>query len=386
MRILVVTSQFPLAGDRNRGRPIVQTVRALSRLATVRVLNPVATYAGGLRPGSYTYCPPEGADVDGCDVRTVAYPALPLLSRPLNGWLAARTLHVPLAAFAPDVVLAYWLYPDAFAAMLAARRARLPLVVGARGSDLRVRDAVSRQLTRPVLRGANQVLAVSQDLAEVAVASYGADADRVRVIPNGCDASLFAPRDQAGARHALGLAGDAQVVLYVGRLVAEKGLLELLAAVRQLARTHPRVQLVLAGDGPMAATLRAAAADAGAPPVTFAGPLGPEEVARWMAACDLVTLPSYSEGHPNVLVEALACGRPVVATRVGGIPEIVQADDGLLVPPRDIPALAAALGEALGRDWDRARIADRRSRSWADVAIDTLAACEDAAHEGALRA
>lgn len=377
MRLLIVTSQFPIAGEPNRGRPIYQTVRELSRLAQVRVLSPVATYPRWAQPRSYLYrASDEHHSVPGCDVEYVRYPALPAVSRPFNGRLCARAIAAPLRAFAPDLVLSYWLYPDAYGAMLAARQAEVPLVVGARGSDLRVRDAISRRLTRPVLHAARRLLVVSEDLGRVAERDYGAHPDRIRAIPNGCDASIFHPADRAEARRALDLPADAEVVTYVGRLVPEKGLRELLAATGALRASRPRLQLVLVGEGPMHAELAALAA-AGELPVRFAGTRPPVEVARWMCASDLVTLPSYSEGHPNVLVEALACGRPVVATPVGGIPEVVDAASGVLVPARDPAALAEGLREALERDWDEAALARRFSRDWRQVAQDTLLACEE---------
>jgi teichuronic acid biosynthesis glycosyltransferase TuaC len=377
MRLLIVTSQFPIAGEPNRGRPIYQTVRELSRLAQVRVLSPVATYPRWAQPRSYLYrASDEHHSVPGCDVEYVRYPALPAVSRPFNGRLCARAIAAPLRAFAPDLVLSYWLYPDAYGAMLAARRAEVPLVVGARGSDLRVRDAISRRLTRPVLHAARRLLVVSEDLGRVAERDYGAHPDRIRAIPNGCDASIFHPADRAEARRALDLPADAEVVTYVGRLVPEKGLRELLAAAGALRASRPRLQLVLVGEGPMHGELAALAA-AGELPVRFAGTRPPAEVARWMCASDLVTLPSYSEGHPNVLVEALACGRPVVATPVGGIPEVVDAASGVLVPARDPAALAEGLREALERDWDEAALARRFSRDWRQVAQDTLLACEE---------
>ena len=377
MRLLIVTSQFPIAGEPHRGRPIYQTVRELSRLAQVRVLSPVATYPRWAQPRSYLYrASDEHHSVPGCDVEYVRYPALPAVSRPFNGRLCARAIAAPMRAFAPDLVLSYWLYPDAYGAMLAARRIGAPLVVGARGSDLRVRDAISRRLTRPVLHAARRLLVVSEDLGRVAERDYGARPDRIRAIPNGCDASIFHPADRAEARQALDLPADAEVVTYVGRLVPEKGLRELLVAAGELRSTHPRLQLVLVGEGPMHAELAALAA-AGDLPVRFAGTRPPAEVARWMCASDLVTLPSYSEGHPNVLVEALACGRPVVATPVGGIPEVVDAASGMLVPVRDPAALADGLRQALERDWDEAALARRFSRDWRQVAQDTLLACEE---------
>lgn len=381
MRLLIVTSQFPIAGEPNRGRPLLQTIRELTKLAEVRVLSPVARYPRWAQPRSYIYRAPEpGLSVSGCDARHVEYPALPALSRPFNGALCARALHAPLSEFAPDLVLSYWLYPDAYGALLAARRAGVPLVAGARGSDIRVRDAISRRLTRRVVRGADALLTVSDDLGRLAVRDYGANAERVHVVPNGCDASIFHPRDRAAARAALGVPADARLVVYVGRLVPEKGLRELLEAARQLAPTMPDLRIALVGEGPMRAELTALAAQSGCE-VVFAGAQPPDEVARWMAASDLVTLPSYSEGHPNVLVEALACGRGVVATPVGGIPEVVDADSGVLVPPRDARTLAEGLRSALARDWDETTLARRFSRSWEAVAEETLHACESALRE-----
>lgn len=382
MRILIVTSQFPIAGEPHRGRPVYQTVRELSRLAEVKVLSPIATYPGWARPRSYLYRPAEHQAVaPGCDVDYVTYPALPAVSRPFNGHLCARALSRPVRAFAPDVVLAYWLYPDGYGALRAAREAGVPFLAGARGSDLRVRDAVSRRLTRPVVRAARRLLVVSEDLGRVAAEQYGADPERIRAIPNGCDAALFRPGDRQAARAALGLAQDAEVVLYVGRLVPEKGLRELVHATRRLLATRPRARVVLVGDGPLYAELAATLAAEPALPLQLAGSQAPAEVARWMVASDLVTLPSYSEGHPNVLVEALACGRPVVATPVGGIPEVVDAASGLLVPARDADALADTLAEALAQDWDEAALARRFSRDWEQVARDTLLACEEALAE-----
>ena len=378
MRILVVTSQFPVAGEPTRGRPILQTVRELARLADVRVLSPVARYPRWAQPRSYLFRDPgAGIDVPGVDVEYVTYPALPALSRPFNGWLCAGAIGPAARRFAADVVLSYWLYPDAFGARRVARRLGTAFVAGARGSDIRVRDAVSRLLTKPVVRDADRLLVVSADLGRLAVADYGADAARVRVIANGCDAAVFHRRERAPARAALGVDASAELVLYVGRLVAEKGLRELAAAMRTLRRDRPRAELVLVGDGPLRGELEALAADPVAG-LRLAGAQAASEVAVWMAASDLVVLPSWSEGHPNVLVEALACGRPVLSCPVGGVPEVVDADCGVLVPPRDEAALVAGLRDALDRDWDEAALSQRFSRGWDDVARDTLAACREA--------
>jgi teichuronic acid biosynthesis glycosyltransferase TuaC len=381
MRILVVTSQFPIAGEPNRGRPILQTVRELARLADVRVISPVATYPRWARPRSYLFRAPLPQQVQDCDTEYVSYPALPMVSRPFNGHLCGMAITEAMARFAPDVVLSYWLYPDAFGAMRAASRLGIPWVAGARGSDLRVRDAVSRMLTGQVVRRARRLLVVSEDLRRVAIERYGAAPDRTITIPNGCNAAIFHPASRSEARRQLGVDEGAKLVMYVGRLVPEKGLRELLEATAMLSQAHPRVELALIGDGPLRDELDQSARRIAGVPVHLPGAMDASMVARWMAASDLVTLPSYSEGHPNVLVEALASGRPVVATHVGGIPEVVDASCGVLVAPRDVHALSVALGQVMDRGWDPDALARRFSRDWSGVARETLQVCMDAFSE-----
>lgn len=379
MRIALVTSQFPVAADPTRGRPLYQTACALARIADVHVVSPVAVYPRWARPRSYLFKPAEAATL-GCEAEYVTYPALPLLTRALNGRLCGRALDAPLARLRPDVVLSYWLYPDAYGAMLAAGHAGLPWLAGARGSDIRVRDAVSRRLTRRVVGHARRLLVVSEDLGRLAVSDYDADPARVRVIANGCDATTFHLGDRGAARRALGVPASARLLVYAGRLVPEKGLRELLAAASEVASKHEDLEIALIGDGPMRAELAASIGGLEFP-VRLEGTQPPATVAQWMTAADLVVLPSYSEGHPNVLVEALACGRAIVATRVGGIPEVVDAKSGFLVPPRDAEALARAIDEALGRDWDERALSLRFSRGWDEVAADTLRACEETVAE-----
>jgi teichuronic acid biosynthesis glycosyltransferase TuaC len=110
--------------------------------------------------------------------------------------------------------------------------------------------------------------------------------------------------------------------------------------------------------------------------VHLPGGLEPLQVADWIAASDVLTLPSWSEGYPNVVVEAVACGRPVVATDVGGTNEIIHRHNGILVPARNPEALRAGLEQALNADWDHDKIAAAIRRTWDDVAAQTLEVCE----------
>jgi teichuronic acid biosynthesis glycosyltransferase TuaC len=385
LRLAVVTSQFPIAADPTRGRPIIQTLEALAKRTTLEVFVPHACYPAWLAPRSYRYVePPEGEErLNGLVVHHVRYSTLPLVGRLLNGHRVGRALRAPLREFRPTLVLSYWLYPDAFGAAAVAGELCVPLVSGARGSDIRARDAASLALTRSALARSTRVLTVSEDLRQIAVERFGVRADRITTVPNGCNTAIFRPAERAAVRARLGVPGAARLVMFAGRVVPAKGVRELLTAWLDLARHDSNLHLAVVGDGPVRAELQArcAAADL-AGRAHFPGALPAGQVAEWMQACDVFCLPSHTEGHPNVLVEALACGRPVVATPVGGILEIVDKHNGLLTPVGDAVLLAEALRSALSRGWDETVLSARFGRSWDEVAAETLAVCEAALRDG----
>lgn len=379
-RIAIVTPIFPVAQDRTRGRFTYETAKALSQLARVRVyiqqpdyprLSGRAAAGTGLLPHDYAH--------EGLDVEAVSYPAVPGLTRGINGWTGGRRLLAHVREFQPEVLLGYWVYPDGYAALHAARKLGVPAVIGALGSDIHLQKGVSARLSRHTLQQADAVIAVSEAMRQSVIHEYGASASQVHTIVNGFNTGVFFAQPQAEMRAKLGVAADAKLIIYVGRLIEAKGLRELITAFAQMAVSDAKAYLVLVGNGPFKDVLSSEVAKHGLDKrVTFTGGLEPRLVADWIGAADLLTLPSWSEGYPNVLVEALACGRPVVATQVGGIPEIINASNGRFVPARDAGALRAALQDALQRSWDHAAIAASMRRTWLDVGRETLAVCEDA--------
>jgi glycosyltransferase involved in cell wall biosynthesis len=382
LRIAISTPAYPLPGDPTRGRYIYEIARCLGKLATVEVFFHTGRYPRlrWLRPRSFV---PTNvtSDLSTPDVKVTAfdYPSFPIVSRAVNGYVSGQALLRRLKPFEPDVVLGYWIYPEGYGAWRCAQHLGIPCVLGGLGTDIRACVGLTRWFSGRVLRAADQLIMVSEEMRRLAIERFGVDPARVHAITNGVNTSIFHPRVEALMRRKLGLPGGARIILYVGRFVVSKGLRELLEAFAALAAQDSDLHLVLIGDGVIREELRARVATAPwGVQVYLPGAMQPEAIAEWIGAADLLCLPSYSEGYPNVVVEALASGRPVVATDVGGIPELVNITNGRLVPPRDAVALQIALAEAIGHAWDQQAIAAAWSRSWDDVARATLAVCQQA--------
>jgi glycosyltransferase involved in cell wall biosynthesis len=370
MRVAVVTPLFPISTEPYRGQPIYLTVKALAAMAEVEAFYVAPRYPSFLQPRSYQYKIADPAwQPGGVKTTYLTYPSVPVLGRLTNPAAGCAAVMGALRRFRPDLILSYWLYPEGLAAVMAGRKLGVPVIVGSRGSDLlRIPDRVTRRGTARALRQASAAIVVSGELRREAVA-LGAPADQVHLVVNGCDRSVFHPADRAAARAALGIDPRARLVLYVGHLLGSKGLNELAAAWRGVRAAVPDASLALIGEGALRPTLAAS------PGLTLLGPRPAREIAQWLAACDLFTLPSHSEGCPNVVIEALACGRPVVGAAVGAIPDLLDETSGLLVPPRDSAALEAALIQALHSRWDQSVIAAAHARSWEDAAAETLRVC-----------
>ena len=280
------------------------------------------------------------------------------------------------------IVHGHWVVPGgAMAALAAAGR---PLVVSLHGSDVFVaeRHAVAGAVARRTFARAGWVTACSADLRDRAL-GLGADAARSSVVPYGVEAGTVRTDDaRARGRALLGVAPGVPLVLTVGRFVRKKGFEYLIDAVPALVARHPTVQVVIAGDGDLAAELRARASAAGVTDhVRFPGLLAHQSVPLALAAADVAVVPSIRDdagnvdGLPNVVLEALASGTPVVATPAGGIGSaITDGENGLLVPERDAAGLAAAIARlladpALGASLaERARARVRDAHGWSGVA------------------
>jgi len=377
MRVISVSHMFPNSVYPQVGVFVKERLKHVALKADLTMVAPVQSFPFSDLIGKYAGLsrvrPQE--TIDGMSVHHPRYFLIPKYLKILDAAFYSRSLAPYIEELAEscdcDLFDFHWVYPDAIGGLDWARKLGKKTVVTVRGNEAiyyfdrnLVRKVVQRRL-----KEFDHVIAVSNDLKEKILADFGVERRRVTVIPNGVDTAKFHPMDRGRARLQCGLAANRRYLLTVSRFSGEKGLGHLLRAFARLR--SPETELVLIGEGPLKGELLALADSLGVRErLKLPGVLGHAEICAWYNAADLFCLPSLWEGCPNVVIEALACGTPVVASRVGGIPDLVPHDDhGILVPPGDSELLAQALEQALAKAWDRGGISQFGSaHSWSEVA------------------
>jgi glycosyltransferase involved in cell wall biosynthesis len=350
MRVLAVTNLFPNPWQPNRAPFNRQQFGALARRHQVCVIAPIPwtdEFSLRRRRAAPALLPDRRVTCGGLDVIHPRYLFPPRILRGFYGHLFRHCIHDhfhrALVQFKPDIVLAAWAYPDGWAAAQLAREVGLPVAIKVHGSDiLLLKDgSVRARRTVEALQRADAVVTVSQHLGR-RIAQLGVRQDKISVVYNGVNAGLFSPADRAEAKRRLGFQPNLPLVLYVGNLLPVKGPDVLINACAHLDRSGVSFRCRLIGQGAMRADLeRQIHALRLADRIKLLGPRPLEDLPDWYRAANVLAIPSRSEGIPNVALEAMACGTPVVATDVGGIPEIVPSQS--LVPPDNPQALADAL-------------------------------------------
>jgi teichuronic acid biosynthesis glycosyltransferase TuaC len=280
-----------------------------------------------------------------------------------------------------DLIDAHFGYPEGAAAALAGAHFRVPFTITLRGSEtMFAASPARRRVLGWAMRRAAHVIAVSGDLRDFALRE-GVDLARATTVPNGIDPALFWARDPHAARLHHALSPHSRIIVSAGELIEAKGHHLLIQAAKVLLERGLDVQVIIVGGtargGPRYEhRLRSLVSELGlADRVRLVGWVNRETLAELLSAADLFCLASYTEGWPNVVHEALACGTPVIASAVGGVRDMLPGEDyGIAVPPQDLAALIEALDRGLGSSWDRAAISNwGRSRTWADVASEVIA-------------
>jgi len=375
MRILALTNLYPNPYQPHRATYNRQQFRALATEHDVQVIAPIA-WTGEWSARRRTKQQLLNEDRKRlCDGMVIHHPRYAFTPKMLRGWYGQflvqsirSCFHEAVREFRPDIVLGSWAYPDGWAAVRLAREAGLPVAIKVHGSDLLSLDEHPAKLKRTTqaLKSADAVITVSQHLAGRAI-EMDIDPSRVHVIYNGVDRSVFHPVPRETARQQLSLTSSDPLILFVGNLVPVKGLDVLINALTTLVKTGQRFECVMVGDGPLKAELQTQIDASGLTErVRMIGARPLEELPLWYQSANLVVLPSWSEGVPNVLLEAAACGTPFVASNVGGIPEIAPSD--ALVTPGDSTSLAERIGAFLDSSHRSTSDSTFHTRSWNESA------------------
>lgn len=358
MNVLFVSNLYPNSLEPSRGVFNEYQIRHLAKRCPVKVVAPIAWF-----PIRGRYAPPGELPkfevLHDIEVHHPRHFYVPKIARRFNAALYAsgikQTVYDIYDDFRFEVIFVNWTYPDACGVARLAQHFNVPFVTSVSGSDahvfLTMRDRAAQIVN--MFRQAAAVTTRSQDLKDMLLA-HGVDGRKVNVVYNGVDGARFQSIPRAEARKRLGLDPARQILLYVGRLSPEKGpddLVRALAHARQYYAITP--QLVFVGDGPLRASLQQLAGSLGVTDlIVWAGWKKPHETRDFFCAADFLCLPSQNEGVANVVLESFSCGLPVIATAVGGIPEIMTAETGLLAAPCEPASLAAAIYKAGRRVWD----------------------------------
>lgn len=357
MRVLTFSTLYPSEARPRHGIFVETRLRHMIALGDVdaRVVAPVPWFPSGWKGfGAYARfaATPRREQRHGVAIshpRYLMVPKIGMAMQPLAlaiaGLRAVRRMRRD--GFDCDVLDAHYFYPDGVAAAIMAKRLRKPLVVTARGSDLNLIADLpwARRRILAAARRCARIVCVSAALRDRAIA-IGIEPESVEVLRNGVDLGLFTPQDRDDSLRALGLDRlPRPLLLAVGNLVPEKGL-DL--AVHALARI-PQASLLIVGEGSEARALGRLAAELGVTSrLAIIAAMPQQRLALAYSAADLLVLPSLREGWPNVVLEAMACGTPVVAADVGGVREILSDPrTGRVLPQRSVEALVAGIADIL---------------------------------------
>jgi len=377
---LLLTNLYPNSQEPERGVFVKQLVDELRKNMDITIVSPLP-YFPIFKPlgvfkkwRKYSLIQYKEMELDGEYVYYPKYFVFPRLTTWIQSILMYLSIYKLLSRLHKankfDVINAQWLYPDGVAGLWVAKKLGIPIVLTGHGSD------VHRDLKVPIIRWqilhslkkADFIVLVSDSLAEIVV-GCGVSPQKIKVIPNGVHWELHNDIDRDEARRQLGLNDGNKHLLFVGRLVEVKGLKYLIQASKYI--DNDDIVFHIIGDGPLLEGLKTLTRIIGVEnKFRFEGQKRHNEVMRWMKAADIFCLPSLQEGCPNVILEAISAGTPIVASSVGAIPLLIKDGIGFTIPPSDVESLAEKLNIALEKYWDRNMISSHAEiYGWDKIAM-----------------
>ncbi|SFI65740.1 glycosyltransferase family 4 protein [Thermoflavimicrobium dichotomicum] len=358
LRVLVISHMYPNPVNPMSGIFVHNELKALMKEGVeVRVLAPIPYFPLYPKWRGYRDIEKE-VELDGISVTYVPtwmFPGGLFFSR--YGELYERALRPKVEEakkeFSFDIIHCHTIFPDGYAGGLLKQIGNVPVVATIHGSDIMVYPKRSQAIfnkTETALSMVDYVITVSERLwieAKKMVPDL-----RGETVYNGFDPERFTRMVKKEARRKLGISEKGKYLLFVGNLYPVKGIQFLLQAFAQIASQNEDLHLYLVGHGPLRTSLEQQTKELGIQDrVSFMGRRPYEEIPVWLGSADVVVLSSLSEGLPSILLESMGCARPMVATEVGGIPEILKdGETGYLVKPKDVDGLAGRLHKILVED------------------------------------
>lgn len=380
MKVLVITSVFPNRKQPTLGVFVRERMFHVAKLCKIKVIAPVPCFPlARLIKKDYRPIVPRKEIQNGIEVFHPRFFNIPRFFKFLDSFLFVLSIFRTVVKVKKnldfDVIDAHFVYPDGIAAVLIGKILRKSVVITLRGPRNTSPSSLLRKMQIGyALNNAQKVFAVSDSLKELAL-QYGIPATKVKVIPNGVDITKFKQKDKAEMRKKLNLPLHKRIIISVGGIVERKGFHRVINVLPQIIRTMPNILYVILGgpsvEGDFSQYLKRQVNNLQLTEyVIFAGPKPHKEVCDWLNAADVFCLATKAEGWANVFFEALACGKPVVTTNVGGNSEVINSKDyGMLVDLDDQEILANALIEALKRKWDQEKMVKyANDNTWEKVA------------------
>ena len=393
MRILVFTSLYPNNIWPSHGVFIKERMTQVAKFkkCMVKVIAPVPYYPriGWGRRQLFSLVN-RYEKIEGVDVYHPRYFITPKIGMSFYGVMMFLSVFPFVKRiqkeFDFDIIDAHYVYPDGLAAVLLGITLKKPVVVSARGSDINLfpRFPIIRKLIQYTLRNTNKIITVSQALKQI-ILEMSISGDKISCIPNGVHQSKFYRIPQTDARREIRLPVDKKIVLSVGNLKLNKGFDLLIKSLKVLVEDSrdQDILLVIVGEGKYRRVLVELVSSLNLDEhVMFVGRVPHEELYRWYSAANCFCLASEHEGWPNVVLESLACGTPVVATSVGGIPDILSLNNIGILTDRSVNDIADKLSRAFRTSWNPDEIVKHAKQyTWNRSALSVFQVFESVLHQ-----
>ncbi len=386
-KLLVFSTVFPNKNQPSYGIFVQNRMFHVGKKLPVKIVAPVPWFPlqGLIRYWVPHFRPsvPQFEIRDGFEIYHPKFLSIPALFKFLDGfflaWGCRRLLRKIQRSYDFDIIDGHFGYPDGVAAARLAKWFKKPVTLTLRGNETRhMAYSIQKKQVLEAISQADQVFSVSAALRQEIIA-LGADSKKIKTVGNGIDIELFYPVDGHPIRQQLRVSKQARVIITIGGLIERKGFHRVMEVLPALKQHYPDLHYLIIGkggssEGDWTRRLEQRVIDLKLEDtVHFLGHKNHHELKDYLSAADLFVLATRREGWANVLLEAMACGLPVVTTDVGGNKEVVNHSDlGIVVPFNDAQKLQQAISDGLDKTWDRSIIINyARANSW-NNRVETL--------------